>query len=62
MINNLSIAFHTFARCMFTSLSVGEMLLPRYANLSTNFKDLPFRVKMALFRLEHKISVLFVFM
>ena len=32
------IADHTFAKHMLTSLSVDEILLPRYMNLSTNFE------------------------
>ena len=40
MIDSLSIVFHTFARCMWTSLSVDEMLLPRFVNRSTDFKGL----------------------
>ena len=41
MINSLSIAVHTFVRWILMSLSVDEML-PRYINLSTNFRWLPF--------------------
>ena len=33
MINNLSIAIHRFARCVMTSLSVDEILLPMYSIL-----------------------------
>ena len=36
MIDSLSIAVHANARCILTSLSVDETLLPRYVNLSTN--------------------------
>ena len=36
-IDNLPIAYYTFARHMLTSLSVDEILLPKYVNLSTNF-------------------------
>ena len=42
MIDNLSITVHAFARCILMSLSVDETLLPRYANLSTNFREQPF--------------------
>ena len=38
MINNLSIDFQAFAGCNLTSLSVDEILLPRYVNLSTNLQ------------------------
>ena len=34
MINNQSIAVYTITRCMLTSLSVDEILLPRYVNWS----------------------------
>ena len=30
MVNNLSVTFHAFARCMLTSLSVDKILLPKY--------------------------------
>ena len=43
MIDNLSIAFHTYARCMLTPLSVDEM--PKYLNWFTNFKGLPLKVE-----------------
>ena len=38
MIDNLLIAVHTFAWRILMSLSV-ETLLPRYVNLSTNFRE-----------------------
>ena len=44
MINNLSIAVHTFARHIL--MSVDEMLLPRYVNFSTNFSELSFSVEI----------------
>ena len=47
MIDNLFIAFHTFAKYMFTSFSVDEILLLKYVNLSTNFKGLPLKVEIA---------------
>ena len=34
LIDNLSITFYTFTKCMLTSLSVDEVLLPRYVDLS----------------------------
>ena len=43
MVNNLSIVIHALA------LSVDGTLLPRYVNLSTNFKEPPFTVKMSSF-------------
>ena len=38
MINSLSIAVHAFTRRILTSLSVDEMMLPGYVNLSTETK------------------------
>ena len=49
MFNNLSIAVHAFASCTLISFSVDEMLLPRYVNLPTNFREPPFNVKMSLY-------------
>ena len=60
MIENLSIASYAFARCMLTSLSVDKMLLLRYMNWSTNFRDSPL-TEMSPFCLKHVYSVLFVF-
>ena len=61
MINNLSIAVHASASCLLMSFSVDEMLLPRYVNLSINFKEPSFRVKMSPFLLKHMYSVLSAF-
>ena len=47
IIDSLSIAVYGFVRCILTSLSVDPTLLLRYVNLSTNFRELPFRVEMA---------------
>ena len=44
---NLSIAVYTFLMYMVTSLSVDEILLPRYVNGSTNFRGLLFNEQMA---------------
>ena len=57
MIDNPLIAVHAFTRCMLTSLSVDEVLLPR--NISTG---LPLRVEMAPFHLKLVNSILFAFM
>ena len=46
MIDSLSIVVYTFTYGIMTSLSVDEMLQPRYVNLSTYFRDQPFTVKM----------------
>ena len=61
MTDYLLIAVHTFAEHMLTSLSVDEILLPKYVNLSTNFRDLPLKVEMAPSYFKHMNSVLFAF-
>ena len=48
-IKNPSVAVNTFLMRMLTLLSVDEILLPRYMNWSTNFRVLPFKVKMTPF-------------
>ena len=48
-INSLSISFYTLLTRMLISLSIDEMLLPRYVYWSANFRGLSIRVKMALF-------------
>ena len=48
MMDKLSIAFHAFPVCRSTSLSVDEILLPRYVNWSTNFRGLLLKVEMFL--------------
>ena len=60
-IDSLSIAVYAFARRIVMSLSVDETLLLRYGNLSTNFRELPFRVEMSLSWLQHMYSVLSAF-
>ena len=57
---NLLKAIHIFARCMLTSLSVDELLLPRYVNWS-NFRGFQLNVKMVPSSLKYINSVLFVF-
>ena len=61
MIESLSMAVHAFARRILTSLSVDETLLPRYVNLSSNFRGMAFRVEMGTPRLKYMYSVLFTF-
>ena len=56
MIDNLSITVHAFTRRMFISLSVDEILLPRYLNWSTNFE-----VEMASSLWKYMIFFLFAF-
>ena len=58
IVNNLSIAVHAFPVHKLTSLSVDEILLPRYVNWSTYFKGLLFYVVMGLSWLKHLNSVL----
>ena len=52
MIDNLSIEVSAFASCVLMSFSVDEMLLPRYVNLSTRFREPPFSVGMSPFLLN----------
>ena len=47
MINSLSIAHITFLMLIITSISVDEILLPRYVNCLTNFRCLPLEVEIA---------------
>ena len=61
MIDSLLIASPAFTKCMLTSFSVDEMLLPKYRNWFTNFRGLHLRVEVAPFGLEHMYSVLFAF-
>ena len=61
MIDNLSIAVHAFVWCILTSLSVNEILLPRYVNWSTSFRGFPLKVEIASSCLKHINSVLFTF-
>ena len=61
MIDNLSIAVHPLAMHMLPLFSVDEILLPRYVNLSTNFKGLPLKVKMVLSCVKYMNFVLFAF-
>ena len=60
-IDCLSIAVHAFAWRILTSLSVDEILLLKYVNLSTNFRRPAFRVEIAPSHLKHMYSVLFTF-
>ena len=59
MIDNLSIAVNAFDRCILTSLSVDEILLPRYGNLFTNFRGQPLKVEVAPSRSKLMYSALF---
>ena len=48
MIDNLSLTVYMFARHILTSLLVNEILLLRYVNWSTDFRDLLLKVEMDL--------------
>ena len=53
MINYLSIAFHAFASRMLTSVSVDEMLLPKYLNWG--LRGLQLKVEMGPSCLKHEL-------
>ena len=61
MIDSLSIAIHAFTRRIWTSLSVGEKLLPTYVNMSTNLRKPQFKMEVAPSRLKDMYSSLFEF-
>ena len=49
MDENISVTVHSSIMRMLTSLSVDEILLPKYWNWCTNFRGLPPKVQVALF-------------
>ena len=49
MIDNLSIEVHAFPTCILALLSVDEILMSRYLNMSPNFRGIPLKVGMVLF-------------
>ena len=59
IIDSQLIAVHGFVRHIL-SLSVDETLLPRYGNLSTNFRGPPFWVEMALSWLKYVICFVYI--
>ena len=61
IIDAKSIPFHAFAWRIVISLSVDEILLPKYVKLSTNFRRLSLRAEIALSRLKHMFSILIAF-
>ena len=61
MVVNRLIAIHALPICKLISLSVDEILLPRYVNWSANFRGLPFNKKIASTWLKHMNSVLSLF-
>ena len=58
MTDNLSVAVVAFASRMFMSVLVGETLVTRSVNISTNFKEPPFSVEMSPFWFKHMYSVI----
>ena len=56
MMNNLLIAFHAFNMRMLTSLSVDEILLPKYAKWLTNLRGLSLKLEMGPSCLKYRIS------
>ena len=60
-IDNLSMVDHAFASRILMSFSVNKPLLPRYANLSTDFREPPFKVEIPSFWLTHMYSILSAF-
>ena len=53
MVDNLSIAVHAFPMCRSISLSIAELLLPKYMNWFTDFTGLTSNEKLAPFGLKH---------
>ena len=58
IIDNLSIAVHTFVSRVSMSFSVDETLLPKYVNLSTSFREVPLSREMSPVWVKHIYSVL----
>ena len=52
MMNKLSVPIHAFIRYMLISVSVDEILLPRYIDCFTNFVVLPLKVEIFLLVLK----------
>ena len=61
MLGNQSTVDHALLMHMSTSLSVVEILLPRYINWSDNFGSLPVREEIAPSSLKDMNSVISVF-
>ena len=57
MVDNLSIVVYALPIHMLTSLSVDEILLPRYMNCSTNFRGLQFN-EMVPSWLKHELLLI----
>ena len=60
MIDNQSIIVLRFTRHILKSLSVNEILLPSYVNLSTNSRSLTLQSEMAPSRVKHMYSFIYV--
>ena len=45
--DSLSIAVHAYASNVLMSVSIDEILLPRWLNLSTSFREVPLSVEMS---------------
>ena len=59
--DNLLIAAHTFASRILMPFSVDKMLLPRYVNFFTDFREPTFSMEMSPFLSKHIYSVLSAF-
>ena len=60
MVDNLSWKVHVLHLSMSTSLSVDEILLPRYGNWLTNFWDLPFNMEIVPSCLKHQLCFIWI--
>ena len=49
MTDSHSMAVHVFASRVLMFVSVDETLFPRWVNMSTSFRELPFSVEIRLF-------------
>ena len=59
--NCLIAAVQLFSMTMLMSLSVGQILPPRYVNWSIKFRGMTLKVKMSTFLLKRMNLVLFAF-
>ena len=57
MINNLSIVVLIFYTLMLISLSVDEILLPKYVNCSINFRGFPINVEIRSYTLSNTLYI-----
>ena len=61
VIDNVFIAIYAFPIRIFSSISVNEILLPRYVKWLASFIGLPFHMEISPFCLKHMDSVVFKF-